>query len=147
MHTSRVVAGTATAAVVLLAALWLASGETIITGSAVADPDAPPALSALERAAVDCVTGDIHVSGEEVTLILDMAVPLYDGGLDYNTGNVAYSEIACVLRELEAPADVTARMDSTRALDGMQEATWGRVSASWTYHPDDGLDVILSLTG
>ena len=32
---------------------------------------------------------------------------------------------------------------STRALDGRQSATWAQFEASWTYHPDDGLDVLV----
>lgn len=39
---------------------------------------------------------------------------------------------------------MTAQMDSTRALDGMQTAEWDTFEAKWTYHPDDGLDVIIT---
>jgi hypothetical protein len=35
-------------------------------------------------------------------------------------------------------------MDNTRALDGMQTASWGNYEASWTYHPDEGLDVVVT---
>ncbi|WP_269142641.1 hypothetical protein [Georgenia yuyongxinii] len=36
-------------------------------------------------------------------------------------------------------------MTSTRALDGRQTAEWDGVVATWSFHPDDGLDVILEL--
>lgn len=52
-------------------------------------------------------------------------------------------DIACVLRELEAPNYVIAHIDSTRALDGQQTAQWDGFTARWTYHPDPGLSLTL----
>ena len=52
--------------------------------------------------------------------------------------------IACSLGEIGTPDHVIAQMDGTRALDGMREAEWDGFTAKWTYHPDDGLDVILT---
>ncbi|MBN8883006.1 MAG: hypothetical protein J0H73_11915 [Salana multivorans] len=54
-------------------------------------------------------------------------------------------DIACVLDELRAPSSVIAKMDSTRALDGMQSASWGNIEATWSYHPSNGLDLILEM--
>ncbi|GAB1644280.1 hypothetical protein [Krasilnikovia sp. MM14-A1259] len=51
--------------------------------------------------------------------------------------------IACILQALSAPDAVTTHMSETRALDGRQEDSWSGYSASWIYHPDDGLDVII----
>jgi hypothetical protein len=45
---------------------------------------------------------------------------------------------------MKAPSFVTAQIDSTRALDGLQKATWGRLSAFWTYHPDNGLNISIN---
>ena len=42
---------------------------------------------------------------------------------------------------MNAPSFVTAQIDTTRALDGLQKATWGKLSAFWTYHPDNGLNI------
>ncbi|WP_353508386.1 hypothetical protein [Intrasporangium sp.] len=53
--------------------------------------------------------------------------------------------IDCVLRALSMPAAVEAHINSTRALDGMQNDTWNDISARWTYHPDAGLDITLTL--
>jgi hypothetical protein len=52
--------------------------------------------------------------------------------------------IGCLLGEVDVTGAVVERMDRTRALDGMQDATWGDYSASWTYHPDDGLNVVIT---
>jgi hypothetical protein len=60
-----------------------------------------------------------------------------------DTGGASIEALAAVLYALDTPDAVIARMDSTRALDGRQDASWADLTASWTYHPDDGLDVII----
>ena len=57
--------------------------------------------------------------------------------------NVSYQ--ACVLRELEVPSTVLSRIDNTSALMGVQTASWKGIEASWTYHPNRGLDISLEL--
>jgi hypothetical protein len=56
----------------------------------------------------------------------------------------SYVDVACSLLVMKAPSFVTAQIDSTRALDGLQKATWGRLSAFWTYHPDNGLNISIN---
>lgn len=48
----------------------------------------------------------------------------------------------CILERTDAPDYVVSQMESTRALDGRQSTEWGDYAAEWTYHPDDGLDVL-----
>ena len=67
-----------------------------------------------------------------------------EGDEDYSLG-VPYLDTLCVLTAVDTPDGVISRMGSTRALDGMQTAEWDRISAYWTYHPDDGLDVVLEV--
>ncbi|OWU99814.1 hypothetical protein B5D80_28730 [Micromonospora wenchangensis] len=67
-----------------------------------------------------------------------------DGRGEEDSG-LAYTDIVCILNELGAPDHVLSEMDSTRALDGRQSAQWGEIRASWSYHPDQGLDLILVL--
>lgn len=57
---------------------------------------------------------------------------------------VASKKIDCILNKTKAPSSVRAKLDITRALDGMVEASWGRLSAFWNYHPDKGLDLVIS---
>ena len=66
------------------------------------------------------------------------------GDADSPPAGLTMEKLACVLNQLGTPDAVTAQMQATRALDGMQTATWEDVTARWTYHPDDGLDVILT---
>lgn len=42
------------------------------------------------------------------------------------------------------PESVKAHMFATRALDGRQTDTWPGFSASWSYHPDDGMDLVIT---
>ena len=53
------------------------------------------------------------------------------------------SDIACVLFELEVSDAVVGRIDNTRALDGTQEGSWDNFFATWSYHPDSGLSMII----
>ena len=56
-----------------------------------------------------------------------------------------FEDLACVLLELDTPDSVINRIDSTRALDGRQTGTWEDYSASWGYHPDNGLDIVIEM--
>ncbi|ROR94019.1 hypothetical protein EDD28_2453 [Salana multivorans] len=96
----------------------------------------------LESAVESCGLGDkSHVASLRDggrTLLLDNKGEEDVLGLDV-------FDIACVLDELHAPSSVIAKMDSTRALDGMQSASWGNIEATWSYHPSNGLDLILEM--
>ena len=59
----------------------------------------------------------------------------------YIASAVSYTDLACSLLVMKAPSFVTAQIDTTRALDGLQKANWGKISAFWTYHPDSGLNI------
>jgi hypothetical protein len=56
-------------------------------------------------------------------------------------------QAVCILGMLGTPSAILAQMDSTRALDGRQEGSWAGFKASWTYHPDAGLDMIIEEQG
>ncbi len=51
-----------------------------------------------------------------------------------------FSDLECVIKELNAPSTVMDRMLRTTSLMGVQDAQWDGISISWTYHPDNGLD-------
>jgi hypothetical protein len=52
-----------------------------------------------------------------------------------------YTDLLCALGVLKVPSFVQTQIDTTRALDGLQKATWGKISAFWTYHPDNGMNI------
>lgn len=94
--------------------------------------------SVLSAAADACaIPGGADDGG--ASLILDL------GGTDLGSGELIDRHLECVLNQLERPEAVWASIMSTRALDGRQTADWDGIEASWTYHPDTGLDLILEL--
>ena len=56
-----------------------------------------------------------------------------------------FSEIRCVLRELDIPDSLLSRMTNTTSLMGIVEGQWDVYKAEWTYHPDNGLNVFVTL--
>ena len=48
---------------------------------------------------------------------------------------------------LGIPDSVEEKMNHTRSIDGRQTYDGDGVEVSWSYHPDNGLEVIYSLTG
>lgn len=55
-----------------------------------------------------------------------------------------YAQLSCFLEKLDVPDRVISRMESTRALDGQVEDSWGQYAAFWTYHPDSGLNLTIN---
>jgi hypothetical protein len=55
-----------------------------------------------------------------------------------------FTQFDCIIEELDVPDAVLDRINNTRALDGYQDATFGEFAASWTYHPDDGLNMTIT---
>jgi peptidoglycan hydrolase-like protein with peptidoglycan-binding domain len=71
-------------------------------------------------------------------------------GEDHNTAEAEAvgDMLVCVLGSTGIPQFVVAQLSSTRALDGMQTATWDgvvldTVNAMWTFHPDNGMNVVV----
>jgi hypothetical protein len=94
--------------------------------------------SPLAETSTTCGAGIL--ADDDHTLVVDMA------GEELGTGTETFDGVLCVLDELDVPQSLIARMESTRALDGMQSATWSSYEITWTYHPDDGLDLIITHT-
>ncbi|MFF5083751.1 hypothetical protein ACFY36_42445 [Actinoplanes sp. NPDC000266] len=66
-----------------------------------------------------------------------------DGTGEEDYSGIAYAGVECVFGVLQVPEAVKEHVAQTRALDGRQQDTWGSFSASWGYHPDSGLDMIV----
>lgn len=60
----------------------------------------------------------------------------------YQHSSDAIAAIVNVNDYLGLPESVNDKMESTRALDGMQTQDCGDYTVSWNYHPDNGLKVI-----
>ncbi|TWH27335.1 hypothetical protein L600_000200000010 [Isoptericola variabilis J7] len=83
----------------------------------------------------DGLTG-LSLADDDRTLVVDMKG-------DDDVIGVEYLTVACVLTSLDTPARVVELMDKTRALDGRQSDTWDSFTATWSYHPDTGLDLLI----
>ncbi|MCW4465650.1 hypothetical protein OK351_09040 [Glutamicibacter sp. MNS18] len=60
-----------------------------------------------------------------------------------DAGTENYLAYYCMLNELGVPETTQHKMDRTRALDGTQTDSWEGHKASWSYHPDNGVHVLI----
>lgn len=51
------------------------------------------------------------------------------------------SDLECAKKILKVSSFVGSQISSTRAIDGVQRAQWGKISAVWNFHPDSGLNI------
>lgn len=117
---------------------FLAVGGTMVFG------DKGDALN------VDATTEATEVSGFEAlslgSLIGSVEIQTEDS-LSLSISDLStekLSDLRLLLNELGFnSAAVLARMGNTRALDGTQNATGDQGTAYWSYHPDDGLSLVL----
>jgi len=90
----------------------------------------------------ECASGssDIRVGDGGDTLTIDRM------GAEVSPG-ATFVQFDCIIEKLDVPDAVIDRINNTRALDGYQDATFGEFAASWTYHPDDGLNMTVTRAG
>lgn len=84
-------------------------------------------------------------SGDSGLTIDDDGRSMYlNGEGEDSTGMDVFSQV-CILEELNVPDSVFGRINNTNSTMGVQEAQWDNFEMSWTYHPDNGLDVSVNL--
>lgn len=49
----------------------------------------------------------------------------------------------CVLSEIDTPDSVIAKLEGTRALDGVRKDSFDEFQLTWSYHPSNGMDLII----
>jgi hypothetical protein len=74
------------------------------------------------------------------------ATLLLEGAGNESAGGLGFDDFDCVLTELGAPQSVVAAVGQTRALDGRQSSEWDGFEASYTYHPDSGMQMVITKT-
>lgn len=57
------------------------------------------------------------------------------------SSSLTYSDFECAKKVLRVSSFVGSQISSTRAIDGVQKAQWGKISAFWNFHPDSGLNI------
>ena len=75
------------------------------------------------------------LSGDETFASLQLPPVFIDAGFLDGFGEL--------MTQMGFPSSTVAKMENTRALDGTQTTEGDGYVASWTYHPDDGLSIIL----
>lgn len=93
-----------------------------------------------------------ELDSEEFTELFEGVVSVEDNGrtLIVNTKSedddalgVSSLALDCIYDQLDVPKHVSERIAATRALDGRQEGDWEGFTATWSYHPDSGANVII----
>jgi hypothetical protein len=87
----------------------------------------------------DALVGGAQLKDGGRTLILDAVQER-----SYQINALLTTDYSCVIKILKMPAFIESKVGSTRAIDGMQRAQWNKVSAFWTFHPDDGLNIVFN---
>lgn len=116
-------------------------GLGLIVGLGLGQINIPFASSAINDAAETCnvtETAGIEIgdNGQSISMSSE----------GEESAGADYSDIDCVLAELKVPDSVDTRIGTTRALDGRQSADWDEFAASWGYHPDSGLNIVIEIT-
>ncbi|GAA1250675.1 hypothetical protein GCM10009588_31870 [Microbacterium phyllosphaerae] len=78
------------------------------------------------------------LADEDRTLTIDVR-----GEEDSN--GATYEAQACILRELDTPSSVISHLEQTTSMDGRQTESWDGITAAWSYHPDRGSDMVITL--
>lgn len=100
----------------------------------------------LEEAFVKCCDSDsdfASLSADSTSLVIDTNPN--DTEYSYFNEEKAFAAIVATNNYLKFPSSITDKMSSTRALDGMQTQNGSDFTATWTYHPDEGLKVIYEI--
>ncbi|MFF2631905.1 hypothetical protein ACFVR6_03365 [Microbacterium sp. NPDC058021] len=133
----------------LLVGVVGALGVTNVVGSvqAAAAESQAEVDAAAEAAAADerlatavrkCGSNGMELGDEDRTLIIDVK-----GKDDFD--GASYDEQACVLNALDVPASVESHIGQTTSMDGRQSESWDGITIEWSYHPDRGSDMVITL--
>lgn len=88
-----------------------------------------------------------NLASSQYVSVMDSGYSLsLDGRSDSSSvDGIEISDTSCVLDELGVPSYIRMLMSNTRALDGMQREEFDVTKIYWSYHPDNGLDIIIHM--
>jgi hypothetical protein len=112
-----------------------ASEEASSVAAAAADAQADARLSnAYETCLPDDTGATVSLSDEGRTVVIDTRS-------EY--GSV--SGMQCIVGQLDTPESTIAAISRTTSMMGVQEDDHDGISYSWSYHPDNGLNMVITL--
>lgn len=126
--------GTVAAIVVIGVVVTVASGNG--GGSSPSSSASTHLQAAVDSCNLNRGASGVSLGDEGHSLVLD-------GKGDDDLNGISVERQACVLSAVEVPDATLNLMSTTRALDGRQTADWDGYTATWTYHPDTGLNLTL----
>jgi hypothetical protein len=94
-----------------------------------------PFPSAIDACGISDGDTYIYIGDNGKTLLMD--------GEGETSAGATSSDVWCVLQELNVPESTVAQMEKTSSLMGVVSDSWDGISADWSYHPDNGFDVVL----
>ncbi|MCH7229842.1 hypothetical protein L0U85_03055 [Glycomyces sp. L485] len=116
------------------------SAEETVTGEPSLEPETDDATLMLDAALTECAEGsEFFRLGDNGRTIIGEGIAAEDNADD------SVEELACILGFLGASEADLSHISSTRAIDGRQEAEFGSYLAAWTYGPDSGLHMTITV--
>ncbi|RKN47714.1 hypothetical protein [Micromonospora endolithica] len=131
------VAGAVGAATVVLAVVGVVAATRDRDGQATPAEETKTPLVVADERCRSTSTGGAKLGDEGRTLTLR--------GQGKESIGLGYSTLECYWSALGMPDSVKAEVGPTRALDGRRSGDWAGYHASWSYHPDSGLQMVLTL--
>lgn len=138
----------ATGAAGVLIGAGLVAGITALRADAAARAEeaaAEEARSARATIVPDAVES-CGVTGADGIVVADEGRSLtFDMKGNDDLSGAGITDLVCVFTALDMPSAVVSHMDQTTSMDGRQSESWGDLTVSWSYHPDRGLDGVLTV--
>lgn len=125
--------------IALLCALLIAAAVMLL-------PEREPKKTVFQKAFE--AAGGRKLCGEWVTVFEDgsgMKIDTNPADKDDFYDSDAMDTIEKIHEQLELPDSLLEKMLTTRALDGRQSKTTKGIEISWTYHPNQGLEILYEL--
>lgn len=126
----------------------LVSGKQLaIDEQAQMEADAATAAAEAEEKAAGLISTATTIcnTGKKVDLAGDGKSAMIDSKNEDDQKGV--DAIVCMNMMLSAPDSLASKMSNTTAMAGNQSMSWGSYSATWSFHPKNGLDVIYEYVG
>ncbi|HEY4268896.1 MAG TPA: hypothetical protein VGM94_11965 [Galbitalea sp.] len=110
--------------------------------------------SAATRAHAEKVAGALDLSrmlsgcsipGDDDALLGDGGYTLtLNGQGNDDASGISLDNWTCIETSLKMPQSIVSHIEQTSSLDGRQQEAWSNYSIQWTYHPDRGLDGVIT---
>jgi len=136
-------------AVGILAGVVVVAGVTVLVLGWITSEDSDSTSSGFGEIGpnrIEVAIDRCGLAGEPGAAVGDEGQSLtLDTSGEEDLGGISYTNLECMISALDIPDAIESRILATRALDGVQDATYDEVSLSWSYHPDSGMTLIVSL--